>query len=132
MIRLILCCALVFCLAGAALAFDEPTAKARMADESISCAAYYDIIANCLEATRPLDKDLAARYRSIRLKLIQQAEELSGKPATQAAEDAEAAMAREVRQDCNALTPIKDRYKEICKTMVEKPKARMTYWLEQQ
>jgi|MTBAKSStandDraft_2_1061841.scaffolds.fasta_scaffold00047_196 hypothetical protein len=131
MVRLTLCCALVFCLAGAAQAFDEPTAKARVAEECVACAAYYDIIANCLEATRPLDKDLAARYRAIRQKLTQQAEELNGRPETQAVDDAEAAMVREVHQDCNALAPLKDRYKEICKTLVEKPKSRLSHWLEQ-
>lgn len=132
MVRLTLILALALCLSGTAQAFDETAAKARAAEESVSCAAYYEIIANCLEATRPLDKDLASRYRALRQKLTQQAEDWSGKPETQAVDDALAGMAREIRQDCNALAPLKDRYKEVCKTLVEKPNARLGHWLGQQ
>ncbi|HMM39141.1 MAG TPA: hypothetical protein PKB11_10330 [Desulfovibrio sp.] len=129
MSRIILTLSLVLTLATAARAFDEPTARRHMAGECVECAAYYDVIANYLEATRPLDKDLAERYRSISRKLAGQAREL-GEENDRAVEDAEAGMAREIRQDCNALAPIKDRYKEICRGLVEKPKARMNYWLE--
>lgn len=120
---------LLLCAAAPALALDEAEAKAKLGEEDATCAAYYDVIANCLEATRPLDKDLAERYRSISRKLAGQAREL-GEENDRAVEDAEAGMAREIRQDCNALAPIKDRYKEICRGLVEKPKARMNYWLE--
>ncbi len=132
MSRTVLAFLLIACLAAPVDAFDEPAARTRMAGECVECAAYYDVIANCLEATRPLDKELAERYRSISRKLANQAGDWSGANATQAVDDAEAEMVRGIKQDCNALAPLKERHKEICKGLVEKPKARLNYWLEQQ
>lgn len=120
---------LLLCAAAPALALDEAEAKAKLGEEDATCAAYYDVIANCLEATRPLDKDLAGRYRQMSQRLAREAEELRGAPSEGAVLAAEETMIREIRQDCSALTPLKERYKELCKAVVEKKSARLQYWL---
>lgn len=120
---------LLLCAATAALALDETAAKAKLGEESATCSAYYDVIANCLETTRPLDRDLAERYRQMGRKLSGESQELRGVPTDDAVLAAEESMIREIHQDCAALAVLKDRYKDLCKAVVEKKSARLHYWL---
>lgn len=109
----------------------EERAEDRYALELADCAAYYAVMADCVQVKNDADRAQVVQVKLLALRALEMSTELSTEEVARARVDnATDRINAKLDNQCRNPEPVMQEYGEICIAAVDDPQARASFWLE--
>ena len=113
----------------------EPSREARAQDryalELANCAAYYAVMADCVEVRTEADQANVAQTKVLALRAMRMSAELSsGETASARVDRGVKRINERLQNQCLDPQPVIEEYGQLCVKAVDDPQGRAAHWLD--